>query len=329
MFTRYHNSLRAGGLLLRNLFPGTDSDICHRLQTTPHETNYELFEPRESVRGTHVMVYGFDYAGEKDPRLVRFAKAYVGSGFRVALPHLPGLKAFTLERGDLERICDLVNFLRSRYGDPIRITAFSIGAGLSLVTIAQYELDAQVDLLLLFSPCYSLPELWNSMSSKVIPTPKNDREWDHFLFSQMALAYRNINSLDFTEEERKEFLCLLDNYCNDTLLSDKREFYDRVLAGKQVPDLCDLSADEDTLEMFSPAGKLKGLSTRVLIMHDPDDLSSPPEQSRQIMAELCQRRASKGERLLVTPLLSHVRPRLAPKVLDLVKILDMMGELFT
>lgn len=327
MIRRLRNSLRAGKLLLRTLVSEPRGGKIIADQKTLQGTAYDVYEPSGPTLGTHIMVYGLDYAGEKDPRLVRFARAYVDSGLRVAIPKLPGLKSFAFEIGDMERVGDLISTLHRQYGSPIRITTFSAGAGIALAALSEYALDEEVDLLLMFTPYYSLPELWASLSSTKSSAPINEREWDHFLFGQMALAYRIIESLGLTAAEREEFLNLLEKYCV-TSLSEKVEFYDRVLSGKEIPEFGDLSPDEETLEQLSPAGKLSSVSTRVLIIHDPEDLVLPPEHSRHIILELSQRRVSRGERLLVTPLISHVSPRVTLRVFDLLVILDMMGELY-
>jgi alpha-beta hydrolase superfamily lysophospholipase len=162
---RYRNSLRAGRLLLRTLVFKPNKGKIFSDQKTLRGTSYDLYEPIGSTKGIHMMVYGLDYAGEKDPRLVHFAKAYVDSGFRVAIPKLPGLKSFAFEIGDVERIGDLISSLHRQYGFPIRITAFSVGAGLALVALSQYSFEEEVDLILMFSPYYSLPELWITSSS--------------------------------------------------------------------------------------------------------------------------------------------------------------------
>jgi hypothetical protein len=87
--------------------------------------------------------------------------------------------------------------------------------------------------------------------------------------------------------------------------------------------------DLDVLESLSPWGKLGKLAAQVLLLHDSFDPLIPPSQSQNMLTELQQRGIPNKERLVITPLLSHVSPRAVLNLPDLLAIIDMIGELFT
>jgi len=66
-----------------------------------------------------------------------------------------------------------------------------------------------------------------------------------------------------------------------------------------------------------------------LIIHDPQDLMIPHTQSMKIFAELEQRNLPDRQRLLISPMFSHVSFRAVVDLSDLATLLDMFGELFS
>lgn len=324
---RWRRNLRAAGMLLRNMQPPNKIPSQSQRRSTPCGVSYDLYEPEGEAESTHIVLYGMDYAGEKDVRLVRFANAYTAAGIRVIAPDLPGLKSFQSDVTDLHKLTSLTKSIYDELGTPIRYTAFSFGASLGLVAIAQPDLSEMVDLVLLFGPYYSLADLWDNAAEYTPPDRGDSDAWESFIWLNMAVTYNRLDTLDLTKEEHEQFLDLLQYYC--VRKSEMQAFYDSVLTKLDLADFTVLMPDERTMEILSPAGKLCGVKARVLILHDPYDPVMPPEHAEYILDELCQRDGSKGQRLLVTPLLTHIRPRATLQVADLFNILDMFGELFT
>ena len=144
----------------------------------------------------------------------------------------------------------------------------------------------------------------------------------------MALAYRRIDALNFTEAEKAELRDVLANYCFERSLRRKEEVYRRLIAPHGFLDLRDESVDSVTLQKLSPAGQMNSLQASIFIIHDPHDPLFPPEQSRLLLAELARRGVAYTQRLVVTPLLSHVNPRAVLRFGDLTAVLDAFGSLF-
>lgn len=327
MDRRWHRKRRALKLALINLGAPKPFAFTPISRTTAGGVAYDLYEPKGTAESTHILLYGMDYAGEKDYRLVRFARSYAASGIRVAIPVLPGLKSFQVDSDDLERIVELTERLHEQFGTAIRYTGFSIGGGFGLVAAARTGLAEMVDLLLLFSPPYALADLWQAVESLQRPNREDKLAWESFVMGKTAVAYHQIDSLGLTQEERNQFLDLLDQHCERK--AEVSDFYDRVLAHRGVSDFSYLMPDETTMARLSPAGKLHSVKARVLLLHDVNDPTSPPENPKRIMAELPRLEGAQEHRMLITPLFSHVTPRVTTKVGDAIHTLDILSELFT
>jgi len=326
------NKIQAAKVLLKNYFPSPRSKIEIIPRTTKKGTSYNLHQPIGPVkpRQTLVMLYGMDYAGEEDPRLVKFANAFAKSGFRVAIPSLQGLKGIDFQLEDIDLICDVVKTVDQWDEEPVGIVAFSIGGGYALVASAQLEPGNQPDPIVLFSPHYNLNDLWETWKDRELDQPSTAREWDHFLWNKMALAYRGLETMAFSASERDEFLFRLKHYCSEDSLAAKKDYFDRALAKRSIPNYGDLPVNPEVLAALSPQGQLENLRRRVLLIHDINDLIIPPSHTENIYSELQSREDNPSEtvRKIITPLLSHVTISKPWKLADGIVILDMMGELF-
>ncbi len=324
---RLRGRVRAARLLWGNVGPAPSWATAER-RLLPCGYAVDFYEPRQPLGKTVLMVYGFTLAGEKEARLVRFAQSFAQAGFRVVVPQLPGLKALDLVVGDLDVLADAIAFARRDAAGPIGIVGFSAGGGLALVAAARPALQGAIDRFFLIGPYHSLPESWSRLWGNKTDVPASTAEWDTFIWRQLVLAYRRRQALAFGPEQLAELSDLLQRYCFERSLAHKREAYERLVRPHGVLEIGEEQADLAVLEQLSPRGKLGTLGAQVLLVHDPHDPHLPPEQSRQLLAELEQRGIPGGQRLLVTPLLSHVTPRAALNLPDLLALLDMLGELF-
>ena len=274
------------------------------------------------------MVYGLTLQGKRDPRLVHFAQCFAQSGFRVAIPDLTGLTSLTLHEGDLVSIKTLVTKLYADHKEPVGICAFSFGAGFSLLAASDPELSDIIDPLLLFGPYYSLPELWNSFATDERPPPTNENEWDALIWLRSVRAFHALDALKLQDHEKQEIIDFLTNYCTEPSITTKINFYERILKRIRIPNMKSSVIDETTLQRLSPYGRLGTIQGRVLILHDRYDILIPPHHSEGIYDELCLRGSPYEQRLLITPLLSHVTARSVWKIFDVFRIVDMIGGIY-
>jgi len=315
-------------LLSRNMSSGTSfkGDPFHLF--TARGTGYDLYEPNSTSNRTLLLVYGMTLAGEKEIRLVHFARVLASSGFQVIVPCLPGLKGYTFDLFDLERLADLIASVGKEKNGHLGIVGFSAGGSMSLVVASRAELTDLIDVLLLFSPFSSLPDAWENVRFKALAEPIEDAEWDHFIWCTCVLAYIQRNQLHFQGREQAELEDLLRNYCTGISAEEKRAFYNKVLRNRDINSdvLKDLAPQ--VWDGFSPRGKLASLKGRVMILHDPHDPWAPPWHSEEIMVELQQRGKPNAQKCLVSPLISHVTPRYLFRLNDIFYVIDMISELY-
>jgi len=318
--------LQAAKMLVQYLTKRGVPEFTPQRMSTPQGTEYDLYEPKGSIYSSVLMIYGLTYAGEKDPRLVRFASSLNSSGLRVVIPVLPGLKSFAATLGDLERLVDLLHFLPVQYGYPLRAIGFSIGGGLMLVAAGRREIATNLDALLLFDPYYSLQDVLAEHLVVTRPSHSDNNRWQTYVWNQLALAYRFSKHMFLSPDEFKELIHILENY--GSAKSQAESFYDRVLQYHQLPQPKYFMPMKTELEQLSPAGQLAHVSARVLIFHDPNYDRMPTSQSQQIIAELNGRSPIIKHKLLITPLLNHVHPQFSMQLFDIFPLLRMFGALY-
>jgi pimeloyl-ACP methyl ester carboxylesterase len=331
-FTAVKCGLQAARLLLRNMSQVPSGVSNPRFNESTQKTNagtrYDLYTPEGHIIRTVIIISGLTILGEKDPRVINFARALTEFGIRVAAIALPGLKSYRFEEGDIGAIIDLATILNDKYGQKIGIVAFSIGGTLALTAVIDPSLSAIVDPLILFSPGYSLSEIWDRLKAKLEGTPTNDEDWDNYYWLRLIMAFRTMDSSDFNRFEREELIRMLRIWCFEPTLDEKKEFYERTLKGREAENIENQESETEQLNKISPAGKLHDIDAGVFILHDQYDGLIPPEDSERLFGELSERGQGNIQKICVTPLLSHVTARTTWRVHDLFRIFSIVGEIF-
>ncbi len=321
----------AVGLIVRSMTTRPVGGKKGRITETRESSDgvhYDLYHPPHPVRKTIITVQGMTLLGERDPRLINFCRGMAESGFRVAAIELPGLKSFRFDPEDLTAIVNLAAALYSNDDRPVGLIGFSVGAGLALTAAAAPSASKLIDPVLLFGPYHSLLDAWTRILNKQTKTPAGDVAWENYIYIRMMMAYRAMDRLDMSETEKNELIEQLNKYCSEPVLDVKKEFFNRVLKNRDIPAPFPAASDVELLERLSPCGKLTELTARVLILHDQFDDLILPKNSEKIYDELKRRSGSSVQKILVTPLLSHVMARYTWRIFDVWRILDIMGELF-
>lgn len=313
-------------LFIRSLQEKPAGNIAPQAGMTARGNAYELYQPKGGAWKTIVPVYGMGLPGERDPRLNKFVQACLETNLRVVVPDLPGMKAYRLETGDLDRLIDVLQFIRTQHREEITIVAFSAGASISLSACAAPSLADQIKSALLFSPLYDIREVWQTLHRQEIDRSSH-KNWDNALWTQYVIAYRNRDRLGLSDDEKAIITNTLRYY--DIAITDreKREFYERVIAPMRLQDKRDLLMEEDAFEILSPRGKLDRVRARIAILHDATDTVVPPSHSERILAELRERENGQ-QRLLITNLLAHVTVQGGANLVAVFKLIDMLGEVF-
>ena len=291
--------------------------------TTVSGTEYDLYEPRVAKRAL-LVVHGLTTTGERDERIIAFARAFARAGFRVAVPVLAGLKALREDHRDPQALLDAAAAIRTRSGAPVPVAAFSFGTSIALVAASRPAARELLGSLVLIGACHALEDLWRRQTD--VPPDREDA-WDDFIFAQLLLAVRQGPEV-LDDAEHAEATALLATYCESDDAGAKRAFWRRALAGKRLAERSVAGLDAHALTALSPAGKLDQVVSRVFIIHDPGDRLIPVEQARRAYAELKTRALRDGERLLVSPIVAHVNLRDLWRVPDIARLLVMLGMLW-
>ncbi len=320
--------------LARNLSmkdKASEKHIPMQPKCTERHSVYDLYEPPLPAEKTVVVVHGLTLQGEKDHRLIHFSKTLAASGIRAAAIGLPGLKKCRFTPDDTHTIADLVRELFRLYQQKIGIVGFSLGGGLALVAASRADVGDMMGPLLLLGPHYDFREIWRGVLDIHRSTPRTIEEWDNFIWIHLILAYRAMGSLPRETRVHKEIESFLTHYCRESSLSRKQEFYRKYLTHPTVFELVHNHlepADETVLTAISPAHQLRSIQSRVFLLHGRNDPLVPPAHSRCIYRELLERGRPDAQRMLITPLLSHVRTRGSYRIFDMFPLLKILGEIF-
>ncbi|MBI5208640.1 MAG: hypothetical protein HY927_01545 [Elusimicrobia bacterium] len=294
-----------------------------RSRTTASGAAFDVYEPAGPAKRTCLLVHGVTLAGKDDLRLRAFARRLAEAGVRAAAADLPGLKSCVFCEGDVGVIADIAGSLWSEYGGPVAMAGFSFGAGLALVAAAREDLAGKLDPVVSFGAYHSLAAIWERHLPESSP-PRTEAQWHDHIYLRLAMAFPVMDRLGLSEEDRREVAAALGSYCTDPAVEGKRRAY-ALVERHSLRELHRLGKDPGLDPALSPAGKLKGLGSRVHLLHDPDDRLVPPEHARRLYEEL---RPGGRARLLITPLLAHVSPGSTLRGLaDIPALLGMMGDL--
>jgi pimeloyl-ACP methyl ester carboxylesterase len=208
----------------------------------------------------------------------------------------------------------------------VNIVAFSAGGSIALTLSTEPEYTAHIKLIALFSPIYDPHETLKIVDT-IARTPITDlQNADDEIWIHMVNAYRNAETLGFTQAEKNSIKSVLERYMRGLSNAEKIAFHQNVIAKRPMNGHKQLD-ENDALNAVSPVGKLKASTARVIIIHDAHDFVVPVTQMQALEQELNQR-TPPNKRILITPALSHVN--LQPKyILDILQMIDMIGELYT
>ena len=327
LLMKFRAYLRATKFILGSFNANPKPAPALKRESTPGGTAFDRYIPAGEPIRTVIVIYGIALAGEQDLRAIRIGSLLANLGVEAIVPVLPGLKSYAATVGDYELLVDLISYLHTLSGKPLGMLASSLGGGIGLAVTADARVADMLDLAVLFSPYYELPDVAAALRAMMLKTPQTTQEWDDFTWSMMVAAYRNLNKLDFSVEEIEQLKEYLWNSFSKPL-QPRLDYYERVLKNRDLFADEDLRVPEEVREMLSPRGKIGHVKARVVVLHDTHDQLILPLEAEKILAELSQRPHPHQQEILVTPWLNHVTPRLSREMLDIFMIVGMMAKLF-
>jgi fermentation-respiration switch protein FrsA (DUF1100 family) len=268
----------------------------------------DWYRPRgHAVAPGVVLVHGADPAGKDDARIVGLAEALAREGRQVLVPQL-GLREQRFDAADPLRIRGAVSYLAGRSHGRVGVLAFSYGAGLTLVALAeQPAVQHRTAFVATVGTYFSLFDLLQGATTHTVP------------YRGRAVAWQpDPSALDLAAGQLAAFLGGADGHAltaawgrrdptglgpgpaavYELLANDDPARFD-ALAGRLPPELLAL------LNSLSPAHSVGRLDVPVLALHARSDPASPPTESRLLVDAL---RGRVRTSLSVVGNLSHVSP---------------------
>jgi len=325
MTSRFVADLLAAKMLV-NIVRGKLTTPLPELHVTPNGAAFELYQSKQA-RKTIVFVYGLLLQGERDPRVIRFARAMASTGVRVVVPVLNGMKSFLLEPADRDALTDIIEHV-SQNENPTAIFAASAGACLALCAAANSTRCGRANPIMLISPVYDLNTALTALHDPSPPMEESISAWHGYIWKQCAIAYRNRKIIGLPDETRLQLEDILRRYDNGLTSDEIKVFYQTCLLPLKLHEHQDAPNESEALQALTPRGKLNQIHSRVIIIHSAHDPIVPPEHARQMMDELQQRGKSCEQQLLITPVLSHDLLQRTTRLRDMFHFTHLLGELF-
>ena len=268
----------------------------------------DLYRPRGFAAPPGVvLIHGANPGGKDDPRIVGLAEALARTGRRVLVPQL-SLRFQRLDLTDPVRIREAVSFLAGPARARVGVLAFSYGAGLTLVALAdQPAIQAHVAFVATVGTYFSLFDLLQGATTGTVPYRGTTVRWQPDPQAR-GLAAEQLEA--FLGPPDGDALAAALKIGDPTgLAPGPRSVYDllanrdptrfNVLA-RQLP-----GALADRLAALSPERSIDRVVGPVLALHARTDPAAPPTESRALIAALKGRVQT---RLVIVGNFSHVTP---------------------
>jgi hypothetical protein len=159
------------------------------------------------------------------------------------------------------------------------------------------------------------------------PRRADDEAWEPYVYSDLLCIHRHGAAFGLPAALRTGADDLLRRFCDAASLEEKRRFHEERLRPIGFRHGCWPEEAPAAVAAVSPGGRLAGLACPVDLVHDPDDGAVPASEGRALLDELDRVRPGGRQRLLVTPLVSHVTPSAALRPLEGLRFLGMVAAM--
>jgi len=264
-----------------------------------------VYQHQHRRLATCVAVHGVTTNGGQDPRLIHFARTLAHFGTACVVPTLRGLASCRWETSDLDELAYLVALAADMIRQPVGLIGFSFGGSYALIAAGRLEVSKHIPWVITLGAYHDLSDVLNGYALNLKREPQSDSEWDEAIHQRLVSLYGRRDTVAFSQEVWQEIETLLNRYCSEASLEEKRRFYDHHLRDLDT-DVFKRFPGPEVLKKLSPAGNLEHLACPVTLIHDRHDQVVPVMQTERLFSELKTCRSSKDHRLVLTSLLSHV-----------------------
>lgn len=273
-----------------------------------------------------IAVHGVTLKGGQDPRLIQFARAVAHFGTTCVVPTLRGLASCRWETSDLDELANVVAFTADTIHQPVGLVGFSFGGSYALIAAGRLEVSRHIPWVITVGAYHDLSEVLDGYALNLNRQPQSDTEWDDAIYQQLVFLYGQRDAVAFSQEVWHEIETLLNRYCSDASLEEKRRFYDFHLRNLDT-DVFKRSPEPEVLRKLSPAGSLEHLACPVTLIHDRHDQVVPAAQAERLFSELKTHPSGKDHRLVLTSLLSHVSASNLLNIHEVIRLAQALSPL--
>ncbi len=258
-----------------------------------------------------VLVHGLSPQGKDDPRLAQAARLLARTGFRVAVPTIPGLTGLRLRPEDAEPVVAAIRALEGEDSSRrVTVLGVSVGAGPALLAAADPRVADRVGMVLSLGGYASTVELlryfltgayvYRGVSGRGAPQPEAAR-----LFLR-----ENLDLLGDGEDRQKLRAWLSESGASPpTTLSPEGAAVMRLVENRDPARVETLVRAlppglQRLLARLSPEEAVPRVRARLFLVHGRNDPAVPFTESLR----LADAAGKAGTRLVVAGMLQHVEP---------------------
>ncbi len=164
--------------------------------------------------------------GGQDPRLIHFARTAAHFGTTCVVPTLGGLASCRWETSDLDELANVVALTADTIHQPVGLIGFSFGGSYALIVAGHLEVSKHIPWVITLGAYHNLSDVLEGYALNLEREPQSDTEWDEAIHQRLVFLYGRRDAVAFSQEVWQEIEMLLDRYCSEASLEEKRRFYD-------------------------------------------------------------------------------------------------------
>jgi pimeloyl-ACP methyl ester carboxylesterase len=306
--------------------PRSDPSVVEHQECLPSGTSMVIYQHQHRRSAACVAAHGVTLRGGQDPRLIHFARTLAHFGTTCVVPTLRGLASCRWETSDLDELANLVALIADTIHRPAGLIGFSFGGSYALIVAGRLEVSKHIPWVVTLGAYHDLSVVLNGYSLNLKREPQSDTEWDEAIHQRLVFLYGERDAVAFSQEVWQQVETLLDRYCCEASIGEKRRFYDHYLRDLDT-DVFKRFPEPEVLKRLSPAGNLEHLACPVTLIHDRHDRVVPATQAERLFSELKARRGSKNHRLFLTTLLSHVSASNLLNIHEVIRLANALSPL--
>lgn len=304
----------------------SDPSVVEHQEELPSGTRMVIYQHHHKNKAACVAVHGVTTNGGQDPRLIHFARVLAHFGTTCVVPTLGGMVSCRWQISDLDELGNVVTFAAETIRQPVGLIGFSFGGSYALLVASRSEVFKHIPWITTLGAYYDLAEVLKGYGLNLEHEPRNNAEWDETIYQRLVFLYGHRDTVTFSQEVWQKIEGLLNRYCSEASIKEKKEFYDHYLRDLDA-EFFKRFPEPEVLKKLSPKGSLKHLNCPVTLIHDRYDQAVPLAQAKSLFTELRTLGSNKHHQLVLTSQLSHVSLSSWLNVSDMIRLANALAPL--